>query len=74
MTCCLKSVDVVNVLDQPKVNALVEPREIAQFLTLPFEPMNQMCERAGMSERQIFLRTKAVIEYFGLPFDAEMPE
>ena len=34
---------------------------------------NEMCERAGMSERQIFDRTKAVFEYFNLPFDAESP-
>ena len=32
--------------------------------------MNEMCERAGMSERQIYDRTKAVIEYFNLPFYA----
>lgn len=38
-----------------------------------FEPMNQMCEKAEMSERQIFFRTKAEFGYFNLPFDAEPP-
>ncbi len=33
--------------------------------------MNEMCECAGMSERQIFKRTKAVFDYFNLPFDVE---
>jgi len=34
-------------------------------------PMNEMCERAGMTEQQIFERTRAVFEYFNLPFDAQ---
>lgn len=32
---------------------------------------NEMCERAGMSERQIYERTKAVFGYFNLPFDVQ---
>ena len=32
-----------------------------------------MCERAEMFERLIYERSKAVFEYFGLPFDAERP-
>jgi hypothetical protein len=30
-----------------------------------------MCERAGMSEHQIFERTKVVFGYFNLPFDVQ---
>jgi len=37
---------------------------VAQFISSGFVPMNEMCEKAGMSERQIFDRTKAVFEYF----------
>ena len=33
-------------------------------------PMNQMCEQAEMFEERIYDRTKAVFEYFGLPFDS----
>ena len=47
--------------------------EVVQFISGGFVPMNEMCERAGMSERQIFERTKAVFEYFNLPFDAGSP-
>ena len=36
-------------------------------------PVNAMCERAEMSEEQIYDRTKAVFEHLGLPFDAEPP-
>ena len=35
--------------------------------------MNEMCGKAGMIERQIFDRTKAVFEYYNLPFDVEQP-
>lgn len=34
--------------------------------------MNLICERAGMFEDRIYLRTKAVFEYFGLPFDTPL--
>jgi hypothetical protein len=43
------------------------------FLKRDFLPMNLMCERAEMFERYIFERTKAVFQYFGLPFDEEPP-
>jgi hypothetical protein len=33
-----------------------------------------MCDRAKMFERGIYDRSKAVFEYFGLPFDAPPPE
>jgi hypothetical protein len=35
--------------------------------------MNVICEQAGLSERAIYDRTKAVMEYFGIPFDAPPP-
>jgi hypothetical protein len=35
--------------------------------------MSRMCERAEMFEDGIYARTKAVFEYFGLPFGAEPP-
>ena len=35
--------------------------------------MNAMCDRAEMLERGIYGRSKAIFEYFGLPFDAEPP-
>jgi hypothetical protein len=51
----------------------IEPLEILRFISGGFVPINEMCERAGMSERQIFDRTEAVFEYFNLPFDEQAP-
>lgn len=47
--------------------------ELVRWLSAGFAPMNAMCERAGLSERAIFERTKALFEYFDLPFDAPAP-
>ncbi|MCB1208242.1 MAG: hypothetical protein KDK97_02890 [Verrucomicrobiales bacterium] len=35
--------------------------------------MNELCERVGMSERQIFERIKAVFGYCNLPFAEQAP-
>ena len=70
--CCLDSLDAMKVKDQPQVKVSINPLEVVRFISGGFVPMNEMCERAGMSERQIFDRTKAVFEYFDLPFDAEL--
>lgn len=48
--------------------------ELVQWLAAGFAPMNGMCERAGLSEQAIFERTKALFEYFELPFDVQPPE
>lgn len=69
--CCLDSLDALKVQGQPKVQVQIHPLEVVQFISGGFVPMNEMCERAGMSERQIFERTKAVFGYFNLPFDVE---
>jgi hypothetical protein len=71
--CCLDSLDALKVQGQPQVQVQINPMELVQFISGGFVPMNEMCERAGMSERQIFERTKAVFEYFNLPFDAGPP-
>ena len=36
-------------------------------------PMNEMCERAGFSERAIYDRSKAIMGYYHLPFDVPPP-
>jgi hypothetical protein len=35
----------------------INPLEVVQFISGGFVPMNEMCERAGMSGCQIFERT-----------------
>ena len=70
--CCLESLDALKVKGQSQVKVSISPLDVVRFISGGFVPMNEMCERAGMSERQIFERTKAVFEYFNLPFDAQM--
>ena len=69
--CCLESLDALKVKGQDQVQVSIDPLEVVRFISGGFVPMNEMCERAGMSERQIFEKTKAVFEYFNLPFDVE---
>lgn len=38
-----------------------------------FGPMTSVCERDGFSGRAIYDRTKAVMEFFGFPFDVDAP-
>jgi hypothetical protein len=70
--CCLESLDALKVKGQSQVKVSISPLDVVQFISGGFVPMNEMCERAGMSERQIFERTKAVFGYFNLPFDVEL--
>ncbi len=71
--CCLPSLTSVSRQGRPQVGVQVDPLELLRFIAADFGPMNLMCERAGLSERAIYDRTKAVMEYFGLPFDAPPP-
>ena len=71
--CCLDSLDALKVKGQEQVKVTISPLAVVQFISDGFVPMNEMCARAGISEHQIFERTKAVFEYFNLPFDAGPP-
>ena len=71
--CCLPSIADIKVDGNPIVGVEYDPLELVRFVGRDFAPMNLICERAEMSERGIYDRTKAVFEYFRLPFDAEPP-
>ena len=71
--CCLPSINTMQVDGQTQVKVTCDPLDLIKFIKRDFMPMNLMCERAEMSERGIYDRTKAVFEYFNLPFDAEPP-
>jgi hypothetical protein len=71
--CCLSSVNTMQVDGRTQVAVTYDPLDLLKLFKRDFMPMNLMCDRAQMSERGIFDRTKAVFEYFGLPFDAEPP-
>ena len=68
--CCLDSLDALKRQGVTQVKVSLDPLDVIRFISGGFVPMNEMCENAGMSERQIYDRTKAVFEYFNLPFDA----
>jgi hypothetical protein len=71
--CCLPDVSTMQVDGQTKMAVTCDPLDLLSFIKLDFPPMNLMCERAEMAERGIYDRSKAVFEYFGLPFDAAPP-
>lgn len=72
--CCLPSIVAVKVDGRPNVAVNYDRLELLQFLSKDFMPMNEMCDRANMSERNIYDRSKGVFGYFDLPFDAEPPQ
>jgi hypothetical protein len=45
-----------------------------RFISKNFIPLNLMMERAGMSEMDIYNRTRDIFLYFKLPYDSEPPE
>jgi hypothetical protein len=58
-----------------------DPSKSTQRRVIALEPRVTVCtelrairDGASMSHRQIFDRTKAVFEYFNLPFDEELVE
>ena len=71
--CCMNSITALKVDDRPQVQVEFEPTELLQFLAGDLKHMNGMCERGGMFERLIEERTRAVFEYFDLPYDAPPP-
>jgi hypothetical protein len=72
--CCLPSLTSMQVEGQSQAAVSCDPADLLGFLKRDLPPMNMICERAGMFEDRIYDRTKAVFEYFGLPFDAGRAE
>ena len=71
--CCMDSIVSLKVDGQPQVGVEHDRLELLHFLSHDFAPMNLICDRGQMFERLIYDRSKAVFEYFGLPFDAPPP-
>ncbi len=71
--CCLPSLAAVSRQGRPLVGVELDPLELLRFVAEDFGPMNRLCERAGLSERAIYDRTKEVMEFFGFPFDEPPP-
>lgn len=71
--CCLPSMTSMARRGSSRVGVEVDPMELLRFIAADFHPMNRMCERAGMSERSIHDRSRAVFETFGFPYDEAPP-
>ncbi len=71
--CCLPSLAAVAQKGRPMVGVQLDPLELLHFVADDFGPMNELCDRAGLSERAVYDRSKAVFEYFGFPYDAPPP-
>ena len=56
------------------VNSNTLKLDLVRFIEKNFGPLNAMMERAGMSEMDIYHRTRDVFHHYKLPFDAEPPE
>jgi hypothetical protein len=67
--CCMNSITALKVDDRPQVQVEFEPTELLHFLARDFGHMNVMCERGGVFEQLVEERTRAVFQYFGLPYD-----
>ena len=48
--------------------------DLINFIIKNFGPLNLMMERAGMSEMDIYNRTRDVFHHFKLPHNSEPPE
>ena len=72
---CLNNIVAIQTDAAPeRVHTRFNTEEFAGFLARNLGTMNVICERARMFDRFIYDRSKAVFEYFGLPYEAERPE
>ena len=72
--CCLQQLSGSKKLGEPAAQVVFDPLELIHFISDGFCPMNEMFERAGASEMDIYRRTKEVMEYYNMPFDVPPPE
>lgn len=69
--CLLPNLTGIKHLGAPKAGAQYDPLDLIRFIEKNFTPLNSMLELAGMSELDIYHRTRDVLLYFKLPFDVE---
>ena len=50
-----------------------DPMDLLRFIERNFVPLNTMMVRAGLSEMDIYNRTRDVFHHFKLPYDEEPP-
>ena len=67
--CCMDNLTTIKVDGRAECGVEFDPVAVATFLGEAFPPMNLLCDRAGLSESEIFERTRRIFEYFQLPFE-----
>ena len=72
--CLLPNLQGFKRVGEPRAAVQYEPLDLIKFIEKNFVPLNLMMERAGMSEKDIYNRTRDVFQYFKLPFDAPPAE
>ncbi len=73
MVLCLPSIATLKIDHQPGVAVNLDKMELLDFIRIAFDPMNSLSERAGLFQDRIHARTKAIFEYFQLPFESPGP-
>ena len=61
-------------LGQPQASVEYDPMDLIRFIQKNFGPLNAMMERAGMSEMDIYNRTRDIFHHYKLPYNAQPPE
>ena len=72
--CLLPNLQGFKRLGDPKAAVEYDQMDLLNFIIKNFGPLNAMMERAGMSEMDIYDRTRDIFHYFKLPYDAPPPE
>jgi hypothetical protein len=72
--CLLPNLKGFKRVGEPKAAVEYDPIDLLRFIEKNFIPLNTMMERAGMSEIDIYNRTRDVFLYYGLPYDAPETE
>ena len=71
--CCMENLSGRKQEGEALAQVEIDPIELLGFIMKGWGPMNEMCERAGLSERAIYDRSKAIMEYYHLPYDVPPP-
>jgi len=75
MTLCLMpNIQGFKRLGEPQAAVEYDPMDLIRFIQKNIAPLNAMMERAGMSEMDIYHRTRDLFLYYKLPYDVEAPE
>jgi hypothetical protein len=72
--CLLPNLSGYKRLGEPKAAVEYDPKDLLGFIMKNWVPLNMMMERAGMSEMDIYNRSRDVFLHYKLPYDQPPPE